>query len=763
MAPEGSLSKPAFLKKPPARPPPAKVSGLRAVEGKPVLPMSPAKTLGGSAASAKIEGGSAPVSVSFLKRAPVGPGAIPKRASADTSEAPMSSTPREEEETEAVDSSESPLHNEEDVAEEVEEATSDLHANFEEEGGTEAAREATLSRGASSNVDEEVENVPEEGELLTPHEAADASSPDDSPSRIQSGMDEQEEADSHEAQDAPSSLTNRDFERGSADRPALSPAEEETRAPPPPGHQETFDASTTYSADTLHSATVSKSAKVKLLDSIEPEGAGPPPGCRCCCCKQQRLQAEGVSYVPEGLPQPLPSSSCYPGKARTSVFAAPQMHAPGSFAWAPYAYPLPPVQPAHYAPAAHPVSSNSGLDVELQLNATWGPEATGDADDSSSESDLEDYDHRWGMTKDDPRWAKVNYEERLRPAPPLVSARHVNSGRHCSGIAGPAYRTVYTRPKNYKMGNTYCKHYQLPTVASLLRAGMPEFLRKRPIKIMTEGSGRNLQLDGAFEFEVELKTETDACNSCTHSPCSQGFHPQLQTCCSTEASGLVPTATTPVCSHGCPHSPMHAHTPAWPAAVEGAPDGSSNHMVRAPDGYGGSGGGGAPLFLCQGSPQPLQQMGPPSYGGGCWQVPLGRGEGEVHPGVCTAQVDATGSSLWPPPSSHARFSVDHSGRAEAEARDQWSRHHFNSCQLPRPSFSQAPPLLPASRAQDAPVRSAFLCSRGDPGFLSRGAIERDIHVIGAQGKITGNNNPGVQGTFKGGLRLAVSPPAKRLW
>ncbi|KAL8449506.1 hypothetical protein Emed_003157 [Eimeria media] len=700
---EGSLSKSAFLKKPPAKPPPAKASGVRTLQGKPVLPMSPAKSLGGSATSAKTEGGLIPVSVSFLKRAPVGPGPLPKRASADASEAPpVSSTPREEEETEAVEDSESPVHNEEQVAEEVEEAPSELHANYEEEVGSEAAHEA------SSIVDEGDENVHEESEMLTPHETADVSLPDQNQSRMQSDMNESEQADPHEAQD-------REIEEGADEGPLLSPAEGETEGPPPPGHQETFDASTTYSADTLHSATISKSAKVKLLDSIEPQGGGGPlPGCRCCCCKQQqKLRSGSVAYVPGGPPFLQTSSFSYPSKTRTSVYAAPQMHAPAaSFAWAPYAYPLPPVQSAHFAPTAPPVSSsNSGMDVEMQLNVTSGPQDIEDADDLSSESDL-----------------------------------------------GPVYRTVYTRPKNYKMGNTYCKHYQLPTVASLLRAGMPEFLRKRPIKIMTEGSGRSVQLDGAFKFEVELKTENDACNACTNPPCCQSFHPQLQACCSTETVGPDPTATSPVGSqHECSHSPMHAHTPASPAsAVEGAPDASPGHMMGAPDGYGGSSGGGPPFVAYQGYPQqPLQQMGPPSYGGYCWQVP-------VHPGVCTPQVDATGSSLWPPPSSHARFSVDHSGRTEAEARDQWSHHHhrhhhdyLNPCQMPQPSFSQG---------QGAAGPSGPLCSRGAPGFfLSRAEIERDVHVIGAQGNINDNNNNKMQGTFKGGLKLAVSPPSKKLW
>ncbi|KAL8272113.1 hypothetical protein Esti_003956 [Eimeria stiedai] len=789
---EASLSKPALLKKPPVKPPPAKASGVRAADGKTVLPMSPAKTLGGSAALAKTKRGGAPVPMGFLKRAPVGPGPLPKRApSADAREAPTPSTPREEGENEAVDS-EPPSHDEEKVFEEVEEATRELHADLENVAGSASAHESPRSRVVTSNIDESIDNVFEENELLTAHEAAAASPSDDNSSRIQSDVEEHWEADSHEAQDAPSSLAEGELESAEG-WPPLS-VEGETRAAPTPGHQETLDTSTTYSADTLPSATVSKPAKGKLLDSIDSEGGEPPPGCTCCCCRQQKLQAVGVTYAP-GLPPPsLPFSSSYPSRTRTSVFAAPQMHAPGSFAWTPYSYPLPPVQSAHFAPAAHPLSSNSGMDVELRLNVTSGRETTGDAGDLSSESDLgdeshssweracvlvfshlfynvkkKDFDHRWGMTKDDPRWAKVNYEERLKPAPPLVSARHVTNGPQSSGIAGPVYRTVYTRPKNYKMGNTYCKHYQLPTVASLLRAGMPEFLRKRPIKIMTEGPARTLQLDGALKFEVEFNIEAEACNSCNHSPGCQGPHPELHACCSTEALDSIPTgAAASVCSHGCFNSPMHAHSDAWQAAaVGGAPHASSCQLQRAPVGYGGSSGGVAPVLLCEGAPPPPSQyMGPRSYGGCSWQMPVGGGSVEVHPGISTAHVDSAGSSLWPTPFSHAHFAVDHSGRAEGEARDQWCPLHPNSCHLSRPSFSEAAPLPPApwrEGAQGAPVRLVPLCSREAPGLLNREALERDIHTIGARGSSKGNNNSGMQGTFKRWLRLPVSPPAKRLW
>lgn len=121
----------------------------------------------------------------------------------------------------------------------------------------------------------------------------------------------------------------------------------------------------------------------------------------------------------------------------------------------------------------------------------------------------DEYDFRWGMTATDKRWAKVTAtcEERLRPTPLLVSPRYLPIGTNQVGVAGPVYRSLYTRPRRYKMGNTYCHHYQLPTVSSLLRAQRPEFLRKRPIKIMVEGSGRALMVQGSVEFEVQLETE----------------------------------------------------------------------------------------------------------------------------------------------------------------------------------------------------------------------------------------------------------------
>ncbi|CDJ35110.1 uncharacterized protein EMH_0070680 [Eimeria mitis] len=114
------------------------------------------------------------------------------------------------------------------------------------------------------------------------------------------------------------------------------------------------------------------------------------------------------------------------------------------------------------------------------------------------------------MLYGDRRWAKVPYEPRLSPAPPLVSPRYFSlSGGSRLGIAGPSYRSLYTRPRRYKMGNTYSKHYQLPTVSSLVRATMPEFLRKRPIKIMRDGSCRFLHANASVPLQIQQSTQQE--------------------------------------------------------------------------------------------------------------------------------------------------------------------------------------------------------------------------------------------------------------
>ncbi|CDI75905.1 hypothetical protein, conserved [Eimeria praecox] len=146
--------------------------------------------------------------------------------------------------------------------------------------------------------------------------------------------------------------------------------------------------------------------------------------------------------------------------------------------------------------------------INLHFDLIPADAMMGDGEESE-ESDLEGLDHRWGMVWSDSRWAKVPSEQRYNPPPPLVSPRYVRvSGTNRLGISGPSYRSLYTRPRRYKMGNTYCKHYQLPTVSSLLRAAMPEFLRKRPIKIMTEGGCRFLHANASIPVNIQ-RVQTD--------------------------------------------------------------------------------------------------------------------------------------------------------------------------------------------------------------------------------------------------------------
>ncbi|CDI79571.1 hypothetical protein, conserved [Eimeria acervulina] len=220
-------------------------------------------------------------------------------------------------------------------------------------------------------------------------------------------------------------------------------------------------------------------------------------------------------------------------------------------------------------------------------------EATGEIDESE-ESDLEGLDHRWGMVSGDSRWAKVTSETRLNPPPPLVSPRYFSlSGGNRLGVAGPSYRSLYTRPRRYKMGNTYCKHYQLPTVSALLRAGMPEFLRKRPIKIMREGSCKFLHANATLPLSVQqAQTSTEQGEGAPHAAAAAAAaqisagQPQEQQ--SPTQDNLPPSLTQSwqqrgVCQHegseylghpvyGPPHlHPLVATAPSYPCFFMGGP------------------------------------------------------------------------------------------------------------------------------------------------------------------------------------------------
>lgn len=154
------------------------------------------------------------------------------------------------------------------------------------------------------------------------------------------------------------------------------------------------------------------------------------------------------------------------------------------------------------------------------------------------------------------------------------------------------------------MGNTYCKHYQLPTVAALLRAGAPEFLRKRPIKIMAEGSGKAVQLDGSLQFEVQLETEDEkgkpatAVTTCegqqkaeeppkeeaASSPCHRCHHCNAHGCCYAGSPALclamgpqIEPPAGPMMPMGPPNGymfplpPMHGHDPRQTGRFPGPP------------------------------------------------------------------------------------------------------------------------------------------------------------------------------------------------
>ncbi|OEH80639.1 hypothetical protein cyc_03474 [Cyclospora cayetanensis] len=264
--------------------------------------------------------------------------------------------------------------------------------------------------------------------------------------------------------------------------------------------------------------------------------------------------------------------------------------------------------------------------------------------DSACESDLEDYDNRWGMTSDDRRWGLVAYENRLRPPPPTVSAQYVPIRNNCLGISGPSYRSVYTRPKKYKMGNTYTRHYQLPTVASLLRARFPEFLRKRPIKIMTEGSGRSIQLDGSLQFEVQLETEGDNGESnTTHITLGGQLQPEDEQHAADKRTEMeereCDERSCRLAQHGLQHSHqcrLHRCASSWPHPASCRSMGA--HMGHHPIQY-----GGAPHGLMLHSSAPFQI---PLFGGGGPSSPFSP------PGVHVPLHPVSCAHIGPPTATH---------------------------------------------------------------------------------------------------------------
>ncbi|KEP61770.1 UNVERIFIED_CONTAM: hypothetical protein HHA_281650 [Hammondia hammondi] len=152
-------------------------------------------------------------------------------------------------------------------------------------------------------------------------------------------------------------------------------------------------------------------------------------------------------------------------------------------------------------------------EAEADAEATATAEVSGDITgeiwldeilESESDSDLDPLDHRWGMLLSDPRWELQRTQPRYQYTP-VVQASYVASCPFGTsvGVRAPPYRSLYRRPKNYVVGVSYLRHYELPTVSRLLKAPAPEFLRKRPWTKHPEAF-KGMPLGGGLHFEIDL-------------------------------------------------------------------------------------------------------------------------------------------------------------------------------------------------------------------------------------------------------------------
>ncbi|CBZ52569.1 conserved hypothetical protein [Neospora caninum Liverpool] len=165
--------------------------------------------------------------------------------------------------------------------------------------------------------------------------------------------------------------------------------------------------------------------------------------------------------------------------------------------------------------AAHLLLDEAEADAEPTLTAEGFGDINGEiwldeVLDSESDNDLDPLDHRWGMLISDPRWALQRTQPRYQYTPVVEPAYVASCPTGCSvGVRAPPYRSLYRRPKNYVVGVSYLRHYELPTVSRLLKAPAPEFLRKRPWG-RTARNFRDLPLEGGLHFEVDFCGRKDS-------------------------------------------------------------------------------------------------------------------------------------------------------------------------------------------------------------------------------------------------------------
>ncbi|KYF43987.1 hypothetical protein TGARI_281650 [Toxoplasma gondii ARI] len=158
--------------------------------------------------------------------------------------------------------------------------------------------------------------------------------------------------------------------------------------------------------------------------------------------------------------------------------------------------------------AAH-ILDEAEADAEVTATAEVSGDVTGEIWldeilESESDNDLDPLDHRWGMLLSDPRWELQRMQPRYQYTP-VVQASYVASCPFGTsvGVRAPPYRSLYRRPKNYVVGVSYLRHYELPTVSRLLKAPAPEFLRKRPWTKHPEGF-KGMPVGGGLHFEIDL-------------------------------------------------------------------------------------------------------------------------------------------------------------------------------------------------------------------------------------------------------------------